>query len=75
MHINTISYITDEDDGNSSIFRKAATSECITCSKTKILSHCYEQTKEVLNVRDLIILNLQTENKQIWKKVSKINSD
>ena len=51
-----------------------ATSENITNLETKLLSRFDELTKELLNVKDVIIKNLQAENERLRGKVCSLES-
>ena len=49
-------------------------SENITNLETKLLSRFDELSKELLNVKDLIIKNLQAENERLREKVSNLEN-
>ena len=51
-----------------------ATTENITNLETKLLSRFDEVTKKLLNVKDVIIKNLQDENERLREKVCSLES-
>ena len=64
-------------DGSSDTFgttTTVATSENITNLETKLLSRFDEPTKELLNVKDVIIKNLQAENECLRENVGNLES-
>ena len=64
-------------DGSSDTFgttTSVATSENITNLETKLLSRFDKPTKELLNVKDVIIKNLQAENECLREKVGNLES-
>ena len=70
----TRSQTSDGSSYTSDAFVSVATSENITNLETKLLSRFDELTKELLNVKDVIIKNLQAENEHLREKVCSLES-
>ena len=64
----TKSQTFDGSSDTSSTTTSVATSENITNLETKLLSRFDELTKELLNVKDVIIKNLQAQNERLREK-------
>ena len=62
----------DESSDPSGTTTSIATSENITNSETKLLSQFDELTTEPLNVKDVIIKNLQAKNERLREKASNL---
>ena len=65
---------SDGSSDTSGATHSVATSENITNLETKLLSRFDELTKELLNVKDVIIKNLQAENERLREKVCSLES-
>ena len=70
----TRSQTSDGSSDTSGATVSVATSENITNLETKLLSRFDELTKELLNVKDVIIKNLQAENERLREKVCSLES-
>ena len=68
----TRSQTFDESSDPSGTTTSIATSENITNSETKLLSQFDELTTEPLNVKDVIIKNLQAKNERLREKASNL---
>ena len=64
----------DGSSDTSGTSTSAATSENITNSETKLLPRFDKLTKQILNVKDVIIKSLQDENERLREKVSYLES-
>ena len=70
----TRSQTFDESSDTSGTTVSVATSENITNLETKLLSQFDELTKELLNVNNVIIKNLQAEDEHLREKVCSLES-
>ena len=70
----TRSQTSDGSSDASGTTVSVATSENITNLETKLLSRFDDLTKELLNVKDVIIKNLQAENERLREKVCSLES-
>ena len=70
----TRSQTSDGSNDTSGTTVSVATSENITNLETKLLSWFDELTKELLNVKDVIIKNLQAEDERLREKVCSLES-
>ena len=68
----TRSQTFDGSSDTSGTTTSVATSENITNLETKLLSRFDELSKELLNVKDVIIKNLQVENERLREEVSNL---
>ena len=79
MSLTSHSYKTrrqtfDGSSETSGTTTSVATSENITNLETKLLSRFDKLTKELLNVKGVIIKNLQAENERLREKVNNLES-
>ena len=65
---------SDTSGSNTSSTTSVATSENIANLETKLLSRFDKLIKKLLNVKDVIIKNLQAENERLREKVSNLES-
>ena len=70
----TRSQTSDGSSDTSGATVSVATSENITNLETKLLSRFDKLTKELLNVKGVIIKNLQAENERLREKVNNLES-
>ena len=69
---NTRSQNIDDNSDTSSTTSSFATSENIAASETKLQSTFDELSSELLNVKDVIIKNMQSENEGLREKLSSL---
>ena len=70
----TRSQTSDGNGDTSDIPTSAATAENISNLENTLLSRFDELSKELLNVKDVIIKNLQAENERLKNKISNLES-
>ena len=71
---NTRSENVDDKKNTSSTTSSVTTSETITSLETKLLSRFDELSNELLNVKDVIIKNLQSEDQLLKEKISSLEN-